>query len=297
MDDVFVFSIAQLAVKAVLSVAAAYPKPGLVTPLDDGPDGADFQTAMDGALALLPCCINCASIGGETADLGPEDVMTLLRPAGKHGERDVLGATQGLRAHRGAVFFMGLLCAAAGRLCAQEMDLNPRALTLTASSFARGIVEKHLGRLASGKPEADRERTQGERAYLACGLKGARGEAELGFGLTLRTASLLKELEPRLPMRERLAHALLFVLSENEDTALWSGDRGSGGLSLVRETARAALEAGGMMSSAGREAIAAMDRSLRERALAPRGGANVLSAALFALKARSRGKANRGTAR
>lgn len=146
MNTLHVLKIAQLAVRSLLAEAAVYPKPGLVTPLDNG-SCADrtFQHFIDSAVALLPCFLNCASIGMETLELGPEDVFALLRVTGRQGEQEMLQATGGVGTHRGAIFLFGLLCAAAGRLAAQERELTPRALALAASSFVRGIVGRELG--------------------------------------------------------------------------------------------------------------------------------------------------------
>ena len=123
MNTLHVLKIAQLAVRSLLAEAAVYPKPGLVTPLDNGScTDRTFQHFIDSAVALLPCFLNCASIGMETLELGPEDVFALLRVTGRQGEQEMLQATGGVGTHRGAIFLFGLLCAAAGRLAAQERD-------------------------------------------------------------------------------------------------------------------------------------------------------------------------------
>ena len=129
MNTLHVLKIAQLAVRSLLAEAAVYPKPGLVTPLDNGScTDRTFQSFIDSAVALLPCFLNCASIGMETLELGPEDVFALLRVTGRQGEQEMLQATGGVGTHRGAIFLFGLLCAAAGRLAAQERELTPKAL-------------------------------------------------------------------------------------------------------------------------------------------------------------------------
>ena len=123
MSNLRIFDIARLAVRSLLTEAAVYPKPGLVTPLDAGSHAdMDFQSFLDSAMALLPCFLNCASIGMETLELGPEDVFGLLRVTGRQGEWEMLRATGGANTHKGAVFLLGLLCAAAGRLATQERD-------------------------------------------------------------------------------------------------------------------------------------------------------------------------------
>ena len=282
MNDIFVFDIARLAVKSIVSAAALHPKPGLVTPLENNAlDGMDFPRVLDGVMGLFPCLVNCASIGFETEPIKPEEAMTLLRPVGRRGEQEVLQATRGGLALRGTIFLMGLLCAAGGRLAAQERNLTPMALALTASSFARGVCERELW----GLKEDEEGGTPGERAYALYGMDGCRGEAERGFPLTLRAAGLLENLgdtHGHLSLRERAVHVLLHIMVENGDTSL-AGRGGIDGLLQVQEAARQALASGGMLAPAGREAVEEMDRAFRGRGISPCGSAVVLSAALFLL--------------
>lgn len=278
MNSLYVFNIARLAVGSLLKEAAVYPKPGLVTPLDNGSHAdMDFQNFIDSAMALLPCFLNCASIGLETLELGAEDVLALLRVTGRQGEWEMLRATGGVNTHKGAIFLLGLLCAAAGRLAAQERESTPRALALTASSFVRGIVGRELAGLT-----LERCRTAGERAFVLYGLEGVRGEAERGFPTALRAVGRMRELEQNgtLPFRERAAHVLIHIVSENADCNLVA----RGGLDAmlnVQAEAKEILQAGGMLTPSGRAGIAEMERRLVSRNLSPGGSADILSAALF----------------
>lgn len=278
MNSLYVFNIARLAVGSLLKEAAVYPKPGLVTPLDNGSHAdMDFQNFIDSAMALLPCFLNCASIGLETLELGAEDVLALLRVTGRQGEWEMLRATGGVNTHKGAIFLLGLLCAAAGRLAAQERESTPRALALTASSFVRGIVGRELADLT-----LERCRTAGERAFVLYGLEGVRGEAERGFPTALRAAGRMRELERNgtLSFRERAAHVLIHIVSENADCNLVA----RGGLDAmlnVQAEAKEILQAGGMLTPSGRAGIAEMERRLVSRNLSPGGSADILSAALF----------------
>ena len=278
MNSLYVFNIARLAVGSLLKEAAVYPKPGLVTPLDNGSHAdMDFQNFIDSAMALLPCFLNCASIGLETLELGAEDVLGLLRVTGRQGEWEMLRATGGVNTHKGAIFLLGLLCAAAGRLAAQERESTPRALALTASSFVRGIVGRELADLT-----LERCRTAGERAFVLYGLEGVRGEAERGFPTALRAAGRMRELERNgtLPFRERAAHVLIHIVSENADCNLVARG-GLDAMLIVQAEAKEILQAGGMLTPSGRAGIAEMERRLVSRNLSPGGSADILSAALF----------------
>ena len=277
----FAFDVAQLAQKSLIYEASVYPKPGLVTPLDSGSHGdMDYRTFIDSAVALLPCFINCASIGFETCGLAPGEVLAYLRDAGKQGEKEMYRRTLGVNTHKGALFLLGLLCAAAGRLQAWESRLTAQSLAFTASLFVEGIVEREMLPLSMGTTDTA-GLTAGERAYLLYGLDGARGEAERGFPTAL---AALRELEGLafgpLTFFEKLAHVLIGIMANNGDSNLIK----RGGLDAlfdVQTCAKKALAAGGMTAPEGRLQIAAMERLLVERSLSPGGSADVLSAALF----------------
>ena len=284
MDNIFIFNVARLAVSSVLKAGTIHPRPGMVTPLEkDALDGTEFPTFLDGAMGMFPCFVNCASVGCETEEMKPEEVMTLLRPVGQQGEREILQATRGRLALKGTLFLTGLLAAAAGRLIVQRRNLTPMALGLTGAAFVRGISERELWPLEGNDDIEDK--TTGERAYVLYGIDGCRGEAERGFPLTLRAAGLLQNLEGthgHLSLRERTAHVLLQVMSENADASL-AARGGIDTLLKVQKTARDAVAAGGMLTPGGREAVAAMDQDFRHQGISPRGSAVILSAAFLVL--------------
>ena len=285
MNSIFVFDIAKLAVRSILSAASIHPKPGLATPLDnDALDGTDFQRLLDGIMGLFPCFVNCAAVGYETDEMKPDDVMSMLRPVGQRGEQDVLQATRGRLALNGRVFLPGLLCAAAARLSVQKRNLTPMALALTASSFARGIVENELWGLEDGSEDGE-TRTDGELAYIRYGMEGCRGEAERGFPLTLKAANMLRNLADthgHLSFRERAVHVFLNIMAECADTSL-ARRVGIDNLFQVQEAARNVITAGGTLLPTGNDALAEMCRDFRKRGISPRGSATVLSAAMFIL--------------
>jgi triphosphoribosyl-dephospho-CoA synthase len=277
----FIFDVARLAQKSLVYEASVYPKPGLVTPLDSGAHSdMDYRTFIDSAIALLPCYIDCASVGNEMHMLPPSDVLERLREAGRQGEKEMCRATRGINTHKGAIFLLGLLCAAAGRLRASGEALEATRVAETASSFVKGIVARELhsiGRASRGLAEC----TAGELAYLLHRIDGARGEAERGFPTALAALEELKNTEfVPFSFRERLAHVLIGIMADNADSNLISRG-GIEALEEVRRAAREALVAGGMWTPEGRERIAEMEKSLVVKNLSPGGCADILSCALF----------------
>ena len=282
MNEVYIFNIASLAVKSIILSASAYPKPGLVTPLDNNAlDGSDFPGLVDSAMSLFQCFINLASAGADTESLKPSEAYTILKSPGRIGSNDSLLATRGKFAVKGHIFCMGLLCAAAGKLIAQKRILTPGALALTASAFAQGITARELWPLTdTGNMKV---LTPGEKAYMSYGLEGCRGEAENGYIQTLKAVETLRKLEAmhgNLSMRERLSHTLITIMAENQDTEI-AGRMGISELMRIQDEAKRVLDAGGMLTPEGIAAVMEFDRALRSRGAAPNGSGVILSCAVL----------------
>ena len=284
MNEIYIFNVAKLAVKSIINIISAYPKPGLITPLDnDALDGTDWPCILDGAMSLFQCYVNCASAGGETQSLNPEDALMILQSPAQIGINDVLRATKGRLSLKGYVFGLGLLSAAAGKLIAQKRILTPPALALTAAGYVSGICARELYAL----DESDRRVfTPGEKAYISYGMEGIRGEAEHGFRLTLRALEMFRKLtatQGQMTFREKCIHMLIDIMSVNDDTSLTSHG-GITELMRVQKEAGEILNLGGMTTHEGIEAVFVMDRNIRSRGASPRGSAVIIACALFIME-------------
>ena len=86
-----------------------FPKPGLVSHKDNGSHtDMDASTFHASTIALGPFFAELASAGFAGSP------MSTLREIGLRAESAMLLATKGINTHRGAIFGLGLLCAAAG---------------------------------------------------------------------------------------------------------------------------------------------------------------------------------------
>lgn len=93
------------------------PKPGLVDRRNSGSHtDMDSFTFMSSAAALYPYFEACAKVGRETMDRPAPETFAALRPLGCEAEGEMLDATGGVNTHKGAVFSIGITCAALGRL-------------------------------------------------------------------------------------------------------------------------------------------------------------------------------------
>ncbi len=232
-----------------------------------------------------------------------------LRALGREAEFVMFRATGGVNTHKGAIFTLGLLCAAAGLSVASSkgQNENPSSLAeicflagrickgITALDFS-GIHAVAMGGSRESRPENSRNSegclTAGEKMYLRFGVKGIRGEAEAGFPV-LRSVVLprLQEGGSDLAVslaRNGLSHeqeslrldALLASMSVLEDSCLLARG-GPEGLVFVQSHAAAVLAAGGARSVEGRRFLCLLDKDCCERNLSPGGSADMLAAGIF----------------
>jgi len=297
-------SIGRLALTATLYEAAAAPKPGLVDPHSRGAHrDMDYLTFLASAAALGPWFSEFAALGslhrGE-----PIDLLPALREAGKAAERDMFAATGGVNTHKGLIFSMGLLCAAAGRLQAAGRFPDSATCVSEAAAIVRGISERDFasvglrmaavaapsaqgvaaasGTAPSAQGAAAAGPTVGERLYLAYGVRGIRGEAEDGFPSVIDHAlpRLRADLAAGLSMNDAMIDSLFVLFTIVDDTNVL-GRAGREGLSFLREGAANSLRLGGMTNPDGRAAIRAMDSLLIERNISPGGCADLLALTVF----------------
>ena len=99
------------ACRALEAELAAYPKPGLVSLVDNGSPADMTAGHFQASIAAL------RPFFAETFVAGLEDgEFAALRAVGLRAEASMLRATGGVNAHRGAIFCLGLLSAAAGQI-------------------------------------------------------------------------------------------------------------------------------------------------------------------------------------
>ncbi|MBD5149846.1 MAG: triphosphoribosyl-dephospho-CoA synthase CitG [Oscillibacter sp.] len=261
---------ASLAVRALLYEVCVTPKPGLVDRANNGSHrDMDIYSFLRSAAALWPYFSRCVQTGRDTAANPAPDTLAALRWPGKLAESAMLAATGGVNTHKGAIFSLGLVCGALGRLDRGDWS-RPERILSEVSAMAAGTVDRELSGLAAG-----RARTAGQRFYLAYGVTGVRGQAEAGFPTVLDWGlpALENGLAQGKSADEAGAAALLALLARTADTNMIA----RGGIDAQRETA-AELER--LLREApypGRETLERLDRSFTERDLSPGGSADLLA--------------------
>lgn len=229
------------------------PKPGLVDRLNNGSHrDMDHALFVRSIRAIAPWLSRFAELGDAHADSPAGEQLRIIRPMGIACEQAMYAATNGVNAHKGGIFALGLLCFAAGRV----KNVSADGLCCEVSNICSGLVSRELaGR--SGQA------TAGERQYQQYGLTGARGEAESGFATVRRALDAWSG---------RSLHGLLLrLMAINQDSNLVSRG-GIEGLRYVQGYARELLANGW-----DNQALLEMDNALIERNLSPGGSADLLS--------------------
>ena len=260
------------AVQSLLDEVCTTPKPGLVDRRNNGShQDMDLFTFFASACALSPYFHRCAQIGMETAKETPQTTFQLLRTAGLQAEQDMFAATQGVNTHKGAIFTMGLLCGAAGRLWTPVSGWTPDELFAEVANMTADIIRTDL---QAGNPD-----TVGLRLFAESGIQGIRGEVAQGLPSVgkLGLPIYLDLKRQGLPTEQAGAVTLLHLIGHVEDTNMIS----RGGLDGAREGKDRALAllAGDPIPS--RSQIESLDDWFIQRDLSPGGCADLLAAIYF----------------
>ena len=169
----FADQVAKQAVRALITEVCITPKPGLVDRTNNGAhQDMDLFTFVDSSLALFSYFRDITAYS-LTYDGGCDGLLSKLVPRGIQAEQEMLLATGGVNTHKGAIFSLGVLCAAVAIVAkqtdiAEEVALQDACITLVA------------GR-ARTNTQLVNDVTNGARIYAQYGISGALGEAAAGF--------------------------------------------------------------------------------------------------------------------
>lgn len=262
-------TVAALAVRALLFEVAVTPKPGLVDRDGNGShQDMDFYTFLSSASSLFPYFSECFMIGRQTAADPAPFTFSRLRIPGKFAEGKMLRATGSINTHKGAIFTLGIISGALGRIPREKWhspaDVLKQAADMTCD------VEKEL----SGLTE-ESARTAGQRIFVRCGVTGVRGQAAAGFPTVLHHGLPVLEngLTQGKTRDEAGAAALLAILSCTTDTNMIS----RGGIEIENEKR---IQLSALLNDTpypDRETLLALDREYTEENLSPGGSADLLA--------------------
>ncbi|MDH2349228.1 triphosphoribosyl-dephospho-CoA synthase MdcB [Bradyrhizobium sp. SSUT112] len=262
-----VSAIGAVAADCLVKELETWPKPGLVSHVDNGShDDMDAGTFRRSAAAIRPYLQRLADAGALGCGMGR------LRIIGLEAERAMFAATSGINTHRGAIFGLGLLCAAAGAKAGGLVDpvlpLGDVVARLWGDSILDGPVLLH----SHGSVARRRFRAGGAR------IEAARGFPSVyGIGLPA-----LRRAVPGLPenMEAARVEACFALIASVEDTNLLHRG-GLDGLRFAHVAARSFIDAGGVRAPGWRPRAQSIHESFVVRRLSPGGSADLLAMTLF----------------
>ena len=206
---------AQQAVRALLYEVTTTPKPGLVDRRNSGSHtDMDSFTFMSSAAALYPYFEACARVGRETMDRPAPETFAALRPLGCEAEGEMLDATNGVNTHKGAVFSIGITCAALGRLN-RATWCDPARVLQEVAAMTKGLTQQDLADVTT-----ENAVTAGQKLYAQYGITGIRGQVEAGLPVVLHHGLPVLEngLKLGYDINRAGCAALLEILVHSTDT-------------------------------------------------------------------------------
>lgn len=270
-------TIPQKALRALLYEVSASPKPGLVDRFNQGAHtDMDFFTFIDSSSALSNYFSYCVVEGVKYSGKNPEELFQALRGLGINAEKVMFEATDGVNTHKGLIFSLGVICAAAScsMMESESKNVDIEIICEKVSLMTKGLCLRELTFL--NKSEG---LTYGEKLFLKYGLRGIRGEVESGFA-TVRNYSLpvirkLKSLKS-FHINDILVQVLLHLMAVNEDTNIVAR-HDLKTLEYVQRYAQQVLDLGDMLTPKGMEMVFEMDKEFIGRNISPGGSADLLA--------------------
>lgn len=268
--------IAELALRSLLYEVGTTPKPGLVDRNNNGSHrDMDVFTFFNSAAALVPYYRECGRIGCETREREPAETFRRLRRCGQMAEGAMFSATRGVNTHKGAIFTLGVIAGALGRLSPEEWG-NPERVLAEAGAMARESL-KDFGDVP--ETASDAKQTSGVKFYRRYGITGVRGQAAEGFPAVRKYGLPVLEEGVRrgLSLNDAGAAALLHILSETTDTNMIRRSSRET-QQQISEDLRRVLE---RTAFPARKELEELDRKFIAQNLSPGGSADLLAVCFF----------------
>jgi triphosphoribosyl-dephospho-CoA synthetase len=213
-----------------------------------------------------------------------DDLRVRLRARGAGMEREMFSATGGVNTHKGLIFSLSLMLAAAGARIAGG-DSSPEGICAmaarTAGPLVRDDFERIRDRASRGEPL-----THGEKIFMEHGIGGIRDEASSGFRSVMSALAEMKGAANRgASWRDAALCALLSLMIDAEDTNIihrsginfWRGE--------YREMVMAAREEFDPLRPGDYSPLRKLNRSLVRHNTSPGGAADLLVCVLFLRRA------------
>lgn len=262
--------VSRTAARSLLYEVCATPKPGLVDRANTGShEDMNIYTFIDSTVSLIPYLRDCFMIGRKSFNEAPSETFSHLRKRGITADQEMLIATHGVNTHKGAIFSIGIVCGALGRLPEKAWS-DPSRILSECAAMTAGIVEQDFSGLTG-----ETARTAGQRLYLNYGITGVRGQMEKGLPAVLSAGlpSLEGGISRGLSWDRAGAAALLAITTAMVDTNLVSRSD----VKTEEEVRRSIRELLDKDPYPSIEELKRLDDDFIRRRLSPGGSADLLS--------------------
>ncbi|WP_263409125.1 triphosphoribosyl-dephospho-CoA synthase [Terriglobus tenax] len=255
-----------LAARVLLAEANLTPKPGLVDQRGQGCHTDMTLALMERSACTLEPFFTEMALAALQLPLSAM-LRWELGSIGRNAERAMLRSTAGVNTHKGAIWVIGLLVAAAAQLPAGDAE----------------TIAERAGQIACIPDIAQPvPLSHGEMVRLRFAKSGARGEAMSGFPHVTGVGLPQLRRSRAEGHTEIISHlnALIAIMSSLDDTCvLYRG--GVEGLAVMHAGAQAVLTAGGVGTPTGDATLRALDRKMLANSLSPGGCADLLAATML----------------
>jgi triphosphoribosyl-dephospho-CoA synthase len=268
------YEIASLGMRAILYEVSVTPKPGLVDRDNSGAhDDMDYFTFMASASALSRGLYKIADLAGNWRTDSLRALFDSIRPIGMDMETAMFRATDGINTHKGMIFNMGILIAAASYYSTANNGARPSAEALSE------IVSKMTTDICSSELGKGKAKTYGEKLYVSHGIKGIRGEVESGYQTVLSTSVPVFRTQS-LNHNDLCLQMLFALMTKCEDSNILAR-HDMDKLRQVRMRAAGFLAAGGMRQPNAMSQVRDLDRLFIKERISPGGSADLLAVSIF----------------
>lgn len=254
------------AVHSLYDELMLYPKPGLVSSVDNGSHAdMDAGTFMRSLFSLRHYFVRIARAGMDGALFGE------LKQLGMRAEESMLKATGGINTHRGAIFCVGMLCASIGYCRANGISVTPESIRATLLIQWGGALSMHC------KPQG--AASHGLQVAATYSASGAREEVAMGLPSVFEVAlpALRRTLSAGGSWEQARIDALFSLMAHISDTNVYHR-AGAAGADMVKRASRAFLARGGSAAHDWREHALHCHRRFVDKKISPGGAADLLAA-------------------
>ena len=244
------------------------PKPGLVDLNDSGAHtDMDFALFMKSTDAIAPYLTVMFETGRQNEDL--KAVFASIRRTGIAAEQAMFESTGGVNTHKGMIFSMGIIAAAAGYCLKQNGSFRAERILELSGMMCAETLQEDFRNMEQRDPH-----THGEKLYRRYGEKGIRGEAMTGFPVLGSTAlPVIRENRDEEDNR-RYLRVLTAVMSELQDTNILT--RGS-----YEDLAWLKQEAVRLLPDPDEAKLKAMNEECIRKNISPGGAADMLACTIL----------------